>query len=69
MSGAARAPWLGHLPTDRRGLPVPWINAWGDQDPSRASIVWDRHIPGWAIDTGEDRTGLTGIRIEVGGGP
>lgn len=35
--------WLTHLRTDRRGLPVPYVNAWGLQDPARIRIGFDHH--------------------------
>lgn len=41
-------PWLEHLRRDRRGLPVPYINRWGVEDPARMSI---RHDP-YAEDRG-----------------
>jgi hypothetical protein len=54
---AERAPWLNHLRRDRRGICVPWINAWGGEDLARARIVWDRHIPGWALTMDDDPDG------------
>jgi hypothetical protein len=32
VSHPAAVPWLKHLRTDRRGLPVPYVNAWGTHD-------------------------------------
>ncbi len=37
-------PWLGHLRTDRKGRPVPFINRWGDEDTTRLSIRWDHNV-------------------------
>jgi hypothetical protein len=45
-------PWLRHLRTDRRGLPVPYVNAWGaekdlrvdhDQSVGRPAVFFDDH--------------------------
>lgn len=38
--------WLGHLRRDRRGLPVPWINAWGAEDLAHTRIAADRWADG-----------------------
>jgi hypothetical protein len=55
-------PWLSHLPTDRRGLPVPWVNAWGPEDPSRVRIDrellpwnWGLSIDSWGMFIDDDR--------------
>jgi hypothetical protein len=34
-------PWLAHLRTDRRGLPVPWVNAWGTEVVERMAVRRD----------------------------
>jgi hypothetical protein len=45
MSGYQVPSWLSHLRTDRRGIPVPWINLWGPEgDTERLSIRHDRHV-------------------------
>jgi hypothetical protein len=50
--------WLSHLRTDRRGLPVPYINQWGlEEDLARVSIRHDRHIGGPGLHY--DDIGLT----------
>jgi hypothetical protein len=36
--------WFGHLRTDRRGIPVPWINLWGREDRVPVSIEWDPNV-------------------------
>jgi len=41
--------WLGHLRTDRRGLPVPYVNLWGVEDVTRIRMGFDRHIAGPAL--------------------
>lgn len=50
-------PWLGHLRTDRRGIPVPFINLWGDDtDTSRLTVAHDPHVGMRAVfydDTGQ----------------
>ncbi len=45
---ATRVPeWLQHLRTDRRGLPVPYVNRWGlVDDPALLSIEYDMHVRG-----------------------
>lgn len=45
-------PWLTHLRVDRRGLPVPYVNQWGPDDPDRVSIRHDHHYgrPGVFFD-------------------
>lgn len=35
--------WLGHLPTDRRGLPVPYVNRWGPETARATRVSWDPH--------------------------
>jgi hypothetical protein len=44
--------WLNHLRTDRRGIPVPYVNLWGDEDVTRISIRYDQHVraPGVFLD-------------------
>lgn len=37
---------LAHLRTDRRGLPVPYVNAWGVEDVTRFRIARDYHVHG-----------------------
>lgn len=53
MSTAIPA-WLGHLRTDRRGIPVPHINLWGPEDPARYSIEHDPAVGGLAIFLRDD---------------
>lgn len=40
---------LEHLRRDRRGLPVPYINRWGPEDPTRVSIGHDANVGGPAF--------------------
>jgi hypothetical protein len=49
---------LSHLRTDRRGLPVPYINMWGVEDEERMSIRFDHWVGGPAIfmDDSEQET-------------
>jgi hypothetical protein len=42
-------PWLSHLRRDRRGLPVPYVNRWGGEDPHRFTIAHDPHIQQRAV--------------------
>lgn len=35
--------WLAHLRTDRHGLPVPYVNLWGEEDQARIQMRFDRH--------------------------
>lgn len=47
---------LEHLRTDRRGLPVPYINRWGPERPETLSIAVDHHVGDLAVfqdDSGE----------------
>lgn len=37
-------PWLAHLRRDRRGLPVPYINLWGQQTIENTRVEFDRHV-------------------------
>lgn len=37
-------PWLSHLRRDRRGLPVPYINLWGEQTVANTYIDTDPHL-------------------------
>jgi hypothetical protein len=41
--------WLGHLRTDRRGLPVPYVNLWGVEDVRRVRMAYDRHTDSQAL--------------------
>jgi hypothetical protein len=43
---------LAHLRTDRRGIPVPYVNLWGEEDPARLRIAHDPHVgrPGVFLD-------------------
>lgn len=43
-----RWPWLAHRPV-HRGVPVPWINAWGEEHVDQVSIRHDRHVGGPAV--------------------
>lgn len=36
--------WLQHLKRDRRGLPVPYINLWGEEDEARTDVRWDSNV-------------------------
>lgn len=36
--------WLAHLRTDRRGLPVPYINLWGLATKENTDVRWDPTI-------------------------
>ena len=40
MSRVDIPPWLSHLRTDRRGLPVPWVNRWGPEVQLACSRGW-----------------------------
>jgi hypothetical protein len=74
--------WLRHLRTDRRGLPVPWVNLWGPEETSRLEIRYDRYAgrPGVFIDDtrqpipdftrqhmGRQREAMAGGRCQVCG--
>jgi hypothetical protein len=37
-------PRLAHLRRDRRGLPVPFVNNWGPEDPARYAVMPDRTV-------------------------
>jgi hypothetical protein len=39
-------PWLDHLRRDRRGLPVPWVNAWGAESAAAARVAPDQLVDG-----------------------
>lgn len=41
--------WLGHLRRDRRGLPVPYINLWGEQSTTNSTVRYDRYVHGDAL--------------------
>lgn len=48
--------FLTHLNRDRRGLPVPYVNAWGPENPGRLYVAHDIHVNQRAIfadETGE----------------
>jgi hypothetical protein len=36
--------WLGHRPTDRRGLPIPYINRWGPETDAGTHIRFDPSV-------------------------
>lgn len=42
-------PWLRHLRTDRRGIPVPYVNLWGPEDTDRLSISYDPNVRSQAV--------------------
>lgn len=49
-SRASQIPeWMGHLRTDRRGLPVPYVNLWGPEDMARVRIAYDQHTDSQAV--------------------
>lgn len=51
-------PWLNHLRRDRRGLPVPHINLWGDaDDSSRFRIEDDEYVNQKAVFFRDDYAG------------
>lgn len=57
MSRPQAFPWLAHLRKDRRGLPVPYINAWGAETPESYRIAHDRLVGGPAMfrdDVGDE---------------
>jgi hypothetical protein len=37
-------PWLKHLRRDRRGLPVPYVNLWGQQTLGTTRVAYDRWV-------------------------
>lgn len=42
--------WLGHLRTDARGRPVPFVNRWGlDEKPALTGIQFDPNVGGNAV--------------------
>lgn len=41
--------FLSHLRTDRRGIPVPYVNIWGTEDVARFSIHYDRFVGNVAV--------------------
>jgi hypothetical protein len=49
--------WLRDRPTDRRGIPVPYINQWGAEAPDRWRIAHDRHVHGPALFLDDDPDG------------
>lgn len=48
---------LSHLRTDRRGIPVPWINRWGDEDINRYEIRYDQAVRQPALFLPDDEAG------------
>jgi hypothetical protein len=48
VSAVASPSWvprrLAHLRRDRRGLPVPFVNNWGPEDPARYMVLPDRTV-------------------------
>lgn len=56
MSRPTFDPWLANLRRDRRGLPVPYINLWGEQTEDNTRIAFDLHVDRDAmfIDDAED---------------
>jgi hypothetical protein len=42
-------PWLAHLRKDRRGLPVPYINAWGPEAVEHTRVEHDPVVGGPAV--------------------
>jgi hypothetical protein len=57
VNGLAVPHRLDRLRRDRRGLPVPYVNAWGAEDPARVRIAYDRHVRGIAVFHDEDPDG------------
>jgi hypothetical protein len=49
MSSISIPTWMAHLRTDRRGLPVPYVNLWGEEDPARIRMAFDRHTNSQAL--------------------
>jgi hypothetical protein len=45
---------LKHLRTDRRGIPVPFVNLWGPEDENRLRIGYDRCVGGLAVFQDDD---------------
>lgn len=45
---------LAHLRTDRRGIPVPYVNLWGPESEDRLSIGYDRSCGGLAVFQDDD---------------
>lgn len=55
-------PWLDHLRHDRRGIPVPYVNAWGPEDPHRVTVAndpWCRAEAVFHDDTNQDAPDFT----------
>lgn len=53
MSRPEPFPWLAHLRRDRRGLPVPYINAWGAEDEAPRWVEHDPLVGGPAVFVGD----------------
>lgn len=49
MSRPGPYPWLDHLRRDRRGLPVPFINAWGAETRETTRVAYDPLVGGVAL--------------------
>ena len=54
---APPADWLAHLRTDRRGLPVPYVNVWGDEARLPVRVEHDVNVRARAVFT--DDSGQT----------
>lgn len=48
---APPADWLSHLRTDRRGLPVPYVNVWGDEASLPVRLEYDVNVRARAVFT------------------
>lgn len=61
MSRPSPFPWLDHLRRDRRGLPVPYINAWGAESVERGRVEVDPLVggPAWFVDDYGDEPDFT----------
>lgn len=51
-------PWLAHLRRDRRGLPVPFINMWGEQTIANTRVAHDPLVGMRATFVDDDAEGL-----------
>lgn len=51
MAGVTIPDFLSHLPRDRRGLPVPYVNRWGldSEGVPTPRLAWDRHAAAVAV--------------------
>lgn len=47
-------PWLAHLRRDRRGLPVPYVNLWGEQTEDTMYVQHDPNVGRAAVYVRED---------------